>query len=380
MRFLALAAWILFAFSFLLAARWPTLARWLGGLSRQHRIHHWAGLLTGALALLHTVHEIRKDPEVAFYFEDPFLLLGWVALIFLLLMLGMSFLKKIHHRNWILLHWISVLAFLAALLHSWLFLHQGLWHRLLFAAGLALAFLSVGLILYYRWKSQTWIVDRVVVVGSSLYEILLKPTRRNPITFPAGSLIYARLGTHFSHNWHPFSVASCAMSPEIHLLVNNAGLDTSHLMDLARGQSVQLQGPFSEFEISQKAQLWIAAGAGIAPFLGMARCFDYQKVGNVELIFFEPEPQPALEAELDRLASLHPAFRWKASYGKSADLAIIDSAVGNPEAPSSDKFSTDAERQILVCGSPAFMKLIRKRLIKNGQKASNIYTEEFTPW
>ena len=66
--------------------------------------------------------------------------------------------------------------------------------------------------------------------------------------------------------------------------------------------------------------------------------------------------------------------------GKSADLAIIDSAVGNPEAPSSDKFSTDAERQILVCGSPAFMKLIRKRLIKNGQKASNIYTEEFTPW
>lgn len=380
MRFLALTAWILFALSFLLAARWPTLARFLGGLSRQHRIHHWTGLLTGLLAVLHTVHEIRKDPDVAFYFEDPFLLLGWVGLILLLLMLAMSFLQKIHHRNWILLHWLSGLAFLAALLHSWLFLHQGRWHLLIFSAGLALALLSVGLILFYRWKSQTWIVDRVEVVGNGLYEILLKPTRSNARTFRAGSLVYARLGAHFSHNWHPFSVASCAMSPEIHLLVKNAGLDTSHLMDLASGQHVKLQGPFSEFEVSQQSQLWIAAGAGIAPFLGMARCFDYQKVGQVELIFFEPEPQPALEAELDRLASMHPEFRWKASYGKSADLSLIDAAVGTGSEPASDKGHPDRQRQILICGSSAFMKLIRKRLIQNGQSASNIYTEEFTPW
>lgn len=367
MQFLGLLAWLVLVLTFFLAARWPALARMLGGFSRQHRLHHWFGLLTGALVLLHAAMELVKDPDLALYFEDPFLLLGWVAFLLLLAVLGLSFLKRIHHRWWILFHWLSLLAFLAALLHGQAFLQPDPWHQWIFLLGVALALGALLLIGLFRWKSHDWTVIGVESAGDGLFELALRPSRPGASTFRAGSLVYVRFGMHFSHNWHPFSVASCRLSPEIHLLVKNAGLDTSHLADLEAGQVVRVQGPFHEFP-DNADQVWIAAGAGIAPFLGMARCFDHHRSSRAHLIFFESRPEPALESELHRLSSLHPEFEWEAHYGSTADLSALQ-GVGPEDG-----------REILICGSPPFMGKIRKHLLQRGVRSSKIHTEEFTPW
>ncbi|MEQ8351356.1 MAG: hypothetical protein RH862_07725 [Leptospiraceae bacterium] len=368
MRFVALLAWILFGFTFLLAARWPALARSLGGLSRLHRIHHILGLSTGALAVLHTLHQIWKDPEVAFYFEDPFLLLGWISLLLLVAGLGLSFLGRLHHRWWLLLHWSLAGAYLGALFHSYGFLQHGRWHEVAFLAGLGLGGLGLTLIFLYRWKGQNWVVQEVKNTGSGLFELILKPEIANANAPRAGSLIYLQFGSGFTSNWHPFSVASCRMSPELHVLIKNAGLDTSHLLDMKPGHVLRLQGPFAEFQVSQDPQLWVAAGTGLAPFLGMARCFDFTGAGTVELYFFEAKPEPIVEAELDRISQSHPEFRWKAHYGKSADFSEMV------------KSARSQQGQILICGSPGFMKKARMSLHAAQISGERIHTEESVPW
>ena len=369
MRFLALLAWLFFAFSFFTAIRSAWLARLVGGLSRQHRLHHWLGLFAVALLVLHTLREIYVDSEVAFYFEDPFLLLGWLSLLLLLLALGASFANKVHHRWWIAIHWSFLLAFVLGFLHGLIFLHPGRIHAALFYSIAALGSASILGILYYRSRGRRWIVREVQQVGGGLFEVVLRTERQGSTGLKAGSLVYVQLGHSFTQNWHPFSVASCRTSPELHLIVKNAGVDTSHLSDLEPGHSVLLQGPFAEFEITERPQVWVAAGVGIAPFLGMARCFDYRKAGPVTLVYYTERIEEPIKMELDRLASEHPEFRWFHSEGKSADLAILDQTV-----------SADRKAQFLVCGSSAFMRKIRKHLIDLGLPTSDIETEEFTPW
>ncbi len=368
MRFVALLSWVLFGIAFFLAARWPVLARITGGMSRQHRLHHIVGLATGAFACIHFLHEIWKDPEVAFYLEDPYLLLGWLALILLMIGLGLSFLGKLHHRSWLILHWSLALSYAAALVHGWGFLHFGRWHQGLFWMGLGIGGLALTLIFLYRWRGQNWIVQDVKRSGSGLWELLMKPARLTGPAPAAGSLIYLQFGTGFSAGWHPFSVASCKLSPELHVLIKNAGMDTSHLSDMKPGHVVRLQGPFAEFGIAQVPQLWVAAGAGLAPFLGMARCFDYTGAGSVELCLFEAQPQPEVEQELDRLSSQHPEFRWNAHYGPSSDFEAL-----RPALESQD-------REILICGSPSFMRKARKYLLSKEVSGTRIHTEEFVPW
>ena len=205
--------------------------------------------------------------------------------------------------------------------------------------------------------------------GSGLWELILKPSDRKVVAPRAGSLIYLQFGSGFSAGWHPFSVASCRLSPELHVLIKNAGMDTSHLSDMKPGHILRLQGPFTEFQISDEPQLWVAAGAGLAPFLGMARCFDYAKAGSVELCLFEAHPEPTVEAELERLSNEHQEFRWKAHYGQAADFSVLrEAATHRPNS------------RILICGSPAFMRKARKYLQSSGVQDARIHTEEFVPW
>lgn len=249
MRLVGLAAFMAFALTFVPAVRARILARLFGGIARQHRIHHWLGFTTGALLFLHLLYETLGEPESAFAFEDPFLLLGWIASALMIAGLSFSLAKNLTHKFWIWIHWSLFFSLVAAFFHGYAYLHDERFDITLFYASAMIATASVILIIVSRLPLSTWTVTGIGEITPGLHEILLKPANQDAGGFKAGSIVFAQFGKGFSRAWHPFSVASCQFSPVMRLLIKSVGTDTSHLGDLHEGSSLSIRGPFPEFSV-----------------------------------------------------------------------------------------------------------------------------------
>jgi predicted ferric reductase len=373
MHLLGLGAWLLFSLSFVLAPRSRLSARLLGGIARQHRIHHWLGLGAGLAVLAHVLYEIVSAPESAFAFDDPYLLLGWIAAGLLWSGLFFSLNQCLPHRLWLLVHWSLTAAFVAAGLHGALYLFPDRLDTILFYVGAGLAVASTAATLLVRLFGQTWEIVDLLELSPILHEIRLRPGSGRIVPgFQAGSIVYVQFGTGFSRGWHPFSVASCQYAPVMSLLVKNAGTDTSHLSDLHVGDSVRIAGPYLEFPVSPRQdQFWLAAGVGLAPFLGLTRCLDYRASGKIRLLGYEATEEPALARELLEFQQRYPYphFAWRVRTTPRADFSEVPEMVAGLSDP-----------VYLVCGPPAFMKAARKFLVARGVSPARIHTEEFRPW
>jgi len=370
MHLLGLAAWLLFALTFAPAVRSRLVARLLGGIARQHRIHHWLGLGTGLLVLVHVLFEILGEPESAFAFEDPFLVLAWIAAMLLIAGILFSFVKNLSHQRWALIHWSLLFALASAFAHGQAYLHQESIDRLVFYAGAISAGLSIAVISLMRLYGTTWRIVSIRELSPTMHELGLKADGNSGRRFKAGSIVFAQFGRGFSRAWHPFSVASCQISPVIRLLIKSVGKDTSHLQDLHEGDSLNIQGPFAEFSVPpEQNQIWIAGGVGIAPFLGMTRCLDFRNSGDIRLMHYQTAEEPELTREFAAFQVRHAQFLWKSSVTPHADFSEIREWMADISQPA-----------FLVCGPPSFMKSARKFLIGAGVQSSGIRTEEFSPW
>lgn len=203
-------------------------------------------------------------------------------------------------------------------------------------------------------------------------ELELIPPQLRKRTLRAGTIVFARFnGEGFSRTWHPFSVASCRFEPALRLLIRAAGIDTAHVAELKPGDTVDLAGPFAEFEDRQGDQVWIAGGVGIAPFLGMIRCLDFTRPRRIALVIYQKQENQELEKQLQDFASRHPEFSWQ--------------VITSPAPPAEFNAALESEGRLhtphfLVCGPPVFMKSVRRYLVARGIPRARISTEEFTPW
>jgi len=368
---LALAGWILFALAFLLAVRAPKMARLLGGLASQHRMHHYIGIGAAALILLHAGFELLTDPDTALAFTDWLLLAGWLGLVTLVAGVAASFIDRLTHRVWIWIHRTLAAAWIAGFLHGHAFLQPDQIHEILFIVGSLLAAgVLAATVMLKTWRGP-WIVKRVHSLSEYLHEVELEPSSPRARTFRAGAIVFAKFHHPFTRTWHPFSVASCRFEPTVRLLIKSAGKDTRHIADLRPGDTVDLLGPFLEFRFQDNVdQVWVAGGVGVAPFLGMTRCLDHGHAGSIRLIVFQAADEPELARELSEFGQRHPSFRWTPVTGPGLpDLSKILDLSAGLEDP-----------EYLICGPPAFMKSVRKLLQGAGTAREKIKSEEYNPW
>ena len=367
---LALCGWVLFALAFFLALRAPKLARILGGLALQHRIHHYAGLASLALLFTHGSFELISDPETALLWSDPFLVCAWAALFLLIGSVALSFSARIPHRIWMVLHWALAGAWILGFLHGNAFLQPETADQIVFTAGSILAAGSMaGALMLKAWHGP-WIVQNVKRLSSDLHEVELAPSSGRARTFRAGTIVFAKFRAPFSRTWHPFSVASCRFEPAVRLLIKSVGQDTDRIENLKPGDTLDLLGPFVEFLSKNREQVWIAGGVGVAPFLGMTRCLDYTLGQSVRLFVFQTKHEPALAAEFNDFQNRHAGFQW---------TGTVQAALPNfePVLKARDELHNP---EYLICGPPLFMKFARKFLESNGVAGTDIKTEEYNPW
>lgn len=361
-------AWVLFMLSIFSASPSRRLVLALGGLSRRWRWLHWLGLSTLTLLIIHVSCEVILDPNLALDWSDPFIAITWIGSILMLLAGILSFFNFNNHRLWMQIHWIFPITFVFSFIHGKAYLSESPLEQIIFYIALLVSIISMLFISFKNQLQISCLVTSINQISETMYELgLHQEDKSSSRGFKAGMIIFLRFGKRFSKTWHPFSITSCEKNPDIKLLIKNVGEDTSHLKDLRLGDAISILGPFFEFRTAEdRDQLWIAAGVGIAPFLGMARCLQKEMRNKILLILYLSNKEEILVRELESIQKKIPNFEFKLYIQKLAESVDLVNSVVNLREP-----------VVLVCGSRDFMKKIRIDLSNLEIKPIDIQTEEF---
>lgn len=350
-------------------------------LAKQFRLHHLLALAAAVGMLMHTAMAFWRDwpDSISLYFtlSDLPTVAGWLALALFAIVIVSSWLPRLAWRHWYLLHLLSLPAFAAAALHS---LSYARTRQADFALLIALfALLTLGIVraLSDRFSSAhsaKFTVQKNLPVAEGISELhLASLTGQKPAQFPAGSIVYLRFeGTGFSRQWHPFSVASCRFESDLRLIIKGIGADTAKMGELHKADLVLIRGPFREFTPDfSREQIWVAGGIGIAPFAGYAACLAHFSTSRVTVFHW-------YERSAQQVKIQHYAGHI------TSTLVQIDQLTPPHAAPDLKRLMEFApgkdSAQFIVCGPPAFMRLVRRSLRRTGIDSTQIETEEFLPW
>ena len=305
----AYAGLALLAVSLFLSTRSRRLAVWCGDLPRQLRWHHRAALAALVLILIHVTFEIVSvagiSPQILASWDvwaDPAMLLGLLALLVLVLVGALAFLGRLQHRTWLAVHRLGILAVVVAWLHAFVLARSAAdvaSTRYVILALAAFAAALAGVAPIWVPSQRRLRIAAVRCLGGQLWEVLLDPkplrTWQQPVAYPAGSLVDVKfLNPRMTRAWHPLSVASCRKEPCLRLIIRACGRDTNLLSELRSGNSLDMRGPFdSPSSLARNPaskevwQVWLGAGVGVAPFVGLLHCLGVLDFGKICFVHFD---------------------------------------------------------------------------------------------
>lgn len=151
------------------------------------------------------------------------------------------------------------------------------------------------------------------------------------------------------------------------------------------GTELELEGPFDNLKLdpeSEREQVLIAGGIGVAPFLSAVRGAALARRGLRATLFYSnqrPEDAVALD-ELERLQGEVPGFRLVATMTRMAESAR--SWTGETErlgVPLFKRYLTDlVGPAYFIAGAPTLITELRMELVTEGVKFEDIRIELFT--
>jgi len=318
-----------------------------------------------------------SDWQLLFDISDLGLLAAWMGFSLIFSGILFAYLKKLRYKIWKSLHLIFIPAYFLIFWHAWLFLPSNHFfsYTVIFLILSGFIVLSILVLSYFfPLHENKFEVSQLVDIGDEVFELNVVRSDKDPkLMYPAGQIVYLRFNSKpFSRNWHPFSIASCELDPKLRLLIKSFGHDTKLLESIQIGSSLSIVGPFHEFNISsQVSQIWIAGGVGISPFMGMVRCLGVKKFADVKLFYFGNSiGEIKCKKELNEAKDRFPNFSWKSIIEPRGSKLTEESL--------QDIIQSDKNSNYIICGPPAFMKYIRRYLIKNGIEKRFINTEEYS--
>ena len=289
----------------LLALRLPLLDQALGGMDQVYRLHKWAGIGAGLTALLHWgikegsgwIKALwgragRPDHEAVLpWFTDGRSLakdLGeWAFYLLLVLLLVTLVQRLLPYRPWRSVHRAMPLLYLVLVGHAVALMPLRLWALplgLLMGTLLALGSLAA------LWSLAGWIglarrhgarIHALQPLGEGA-DAPLEVICAMPPSWPghrAGQFAFVRFDR--AEGAHPFTLASAPQAlgdsaqgePLLRLVIKPLGDYTRTLRQHLRvGQSVDIEGPYGRFDgqgSRARAQVWVAGGVGVTPFLAL---------------------------------------------------------------------------------------------------------------
>lgn len=395
---------LLWTASFVLMLRLRWLERAAGGLDRLYWWHHVCGVLAYVVLLAHPLALGAGAAAVgapgdggpaassaapgtdwlaaAAVMTPPGqgwpMRAGWLGLALLMAMMLATFWLPLAYSRWRALHLASVPAFALGAAHAWAFAAPGA--RVLVGALALVSAVALG----WRYAlGRGWVrahphrVARVAHPGPGLLDLELEPMGA-PLHWAPGQFVFVAFFE--GRDWrgcgeyHPYTIAGDAGAggSGLRLLIRALGDCTGHLQAVRPGVRALVQGPYGSFLAQRdpaRAQLWIAGGIGLTPFLaalgarnGAAPRIDLVHVHRPgDALARECAPDAAVAAPAG--ARLHSI---EAGDDPEAVWHGLLERVGDP-----------AGRQVFLCGPPPLVDALSARLRDAGVAPQDIHSERF---
>jgi predicted ferric reductase len=375
----------------ILCCRVPGFDQPFGGLTKLWKLHHLLGAIGFLLILIHPLllafaaAELSLNTAVNTLFSSQASVLwGWVALIALMLFMAptFAFFGRPDYQRWKWMHKLSGVTVVFALVHTLMLSRTlpGLWGNLVWGLMALMALSAIG----YRWIFSRWRgrlpykVTEITHPANNVIELTLQPQRTH-LKYQPGQFVYL---TPFcpelasGHNEeHPYTLSSSPCEPSLRIAIKALGDSSRALQNLAINTSVGVEGPYGRFfdpqSSPEQAELWIAGGIGITPFL--ARLRHHARLSrdvNVHLIYcVQDEGRLVFGDEIEQLCStisglcFTPHFFYR--------QGPLNSGFIQQHCPDF------AHRNAYICGPVPLIDSSRRILTDAAVPLSRITTEEF---
>jgi predicted ferric reductase len=380
----------------ILSCRVPGFDRPFGGLTKLWQTHHKLGGVALLLLLAHPVLLALAAAEVSLSAAAQTLipaglqwptLWGWLALLVMMVFLAPSFafFGEPEYQRWRNIHRLAAVAVVAGLAHTFLVartiaepVNTVIWLVLAIAAVAAVAYRLV----FSRGVGRlSYSVAEVARPAKNIVELSLDP-RGQHLTHEAGQFVYLapydRTLAAGCGEEHPYTLSSAPGEPCLRVAIKDLGDASRAIQRISLGSEVRIEGPYGDFFADSgpgTAEIWIAGGIGITPFLGRARHFARLAEGGGEdsdahLVYcVQDEARAHFHDELRELADRLPGLRLTMHYFYR-------------EGPLRREFLDEhcpdfRERQAYTCGPNPLMNLAIDILTDADVPRDRIHSEEF---
>jgi benzoate/toluate 1,2-dioxygenase reductase component len=219
-------------------------------------------------------------------------------------------------------------------------------------------------------------VDRLSETSFGLRVKLAKP-----IGFLPGQ--YVNLTVPGTDRHRSYSFSSVPGATEASFLIRNlpGGVMSTFLADRAKaGDALTATGPMGAFYLRpiERAQLWLAGGTGLAPFLSMLEQVAEQGSDHAITLYYA----------VTRAADLVELDRVQALADKIGNVTVITVLAAADESHDRKGFVTDhvsatdlcsGDCDVYLCGPPPMVDAVRAHFGKLGVEPANFYYEKFNP-
>ena len=383
-----------------------------GGLDMAVRLHRKLGLAALLLLIAHVV--LLVADAVARGESLPALLVPFrsrdersidILAFYALIGLGLlAYDRRLRHERWLALHRVIGLVFLFGTLHAamqpgTIQLYEPLrtWIVILLLVG-AIGWIYRGPLFRRFGPRYRYQVESVVPRGGGIVDLVLRPLERRMMYEP-GTFVFVRVPSFKGREreLHPFSVSSSPLQRHLRVSIRQIGDFTSQISFLSLGQDnpdfwkarrpgkfhasstlrraeVDVYGPFggfTPFRLQQYQRIvWVGAGIGITPFLGML-AFERSTL-DFHQIWLYYVARSAEDAVYDR-----EIRETRARTSHSIDYVLwLTREQGRLTA---DRIAADVGRDdyaVMLCGNMAFVDAFVSQFRALGLPRERIITEE----
>lgn len=265
----------------------------MGGMDKVYHLHKWAGILAILFGAAHWLIKLgggelrdligtsgRPAKDMALFFaqswRSPAKDLGEWAIYILLGLLLITLWKRFPYRPWRVLHKAMPVIYLMLVFHTVALMPANYWSgptgvltAVLLAAGSAAAVLSLAQRIGRGRQFHGHVVS--LTRRGDVLEVVCDPGQGWRGHRPGQ---FAFLTFDRAEGAHPFTIASAPQpgSRRITFQIKALGDYTRELANrLREGQAVLVEGPYGRLDYrkgrSNAAQVWVAGGIGVTPFL-----------------------------------------------------------------------------------------------------------------
>ncbi|GAB5469243.1 MAG: FAD-binding oxidoreductase [Rhodospirillales bacterium] len=259
-----------------------------GGLDRAVKLHRRLGLAAFLLLVahviflaLHALQTVGSVGSILVPFWSPETRTIDILVFYALIALGLlAYDKRLRHERWLALHRLIGLLFLIGTGHASIepgtihdFEPLRTWVVILLLMGTTAWIYRIFLFRSFgpRYRYE---VKEAKPRGSEVVDLVLRPHDRRMMYEP-GTFVFLRVPSfpEQARELHPFSLSSSPVERDLRISARKIGDFTKRLPSLTPGLPVEVFGPFGSFTPQRFApyrrMIWIGAGIGITPFLGM---------------------------------------------------------------------------------------------------------------